>query len=188
MWFYTRTTVTASAGYLQVEVEFLLALICITLVAFHTNTSRSTFVGIFYVIVGILFYGAPFTVMPHVINTKSVKYMPLSLSIAGLCNGVIWSAYACINVFDPYILCAQQDNGVNCGLYVMRFMLDIMSHCTDLQQLDEHEPHYVHGLILYSLNPFSFASWAHICESFFNGSNSANNKGQKEYFKGDRGR
>uniref|UniRef100_A0A803M358 Bidirectional sugar transporter SWEET n=1 Tax=Chenopodium quinoa TaxID=63459 RepID=A0A803M358_CHEQI len=39
-----------------------------------------------------------------VITTKSVEYMPLSLSIAGLFNGVIWSAYACIKKFDHYIL------------------------------------------------------------------------------------
>ncbi|CAO2814641.1 unnamed protein product [Amaranthus hypochondriacus] len=34
-------------------------------------------------------------------------------------------------------MCAQQDNGVDCGLYVMRFMFDIVSHCTDTLQLDE---------------------------------------------------
>ncbi|CAO2814638.1 unnamed protein product [Amaranthus hypochondriacus] len=34
--------------------------------------------------------------------------------------------------------CAQQENGVDCGLYVMRFMYDIvMSHCTDTRQLEE---------------------------------------------------
>ncbi|XP_021748316.1 bidirectional sugar transporter SWEET4-like [Chenopodium quinoa] len=90
--------------YLYAEVVVLFVLICITLLAFHTHTSWSNFVGIFYVIFGILFYGAPLTVMLKVITTKSVEYMPLSLSIAGLFNGVIWSAYACIKKFDHYIL------------------------------------------------------------------------------------
>lgn len=38
-----------------------------------------------------------------VVKTKSVKFMPLSLSLAGFFNGIIWSAYAFIR-FDPYIL------------------------------------------------------------------------------------
>ncbi|XP_021735779.1 uncharacterized protein LOC110702385 [Chenopodium quinoa] len=34
-------------------------------------------------------------------------------------------------------MCPQQDNGVDCGLYVMRFMLDIATHCSNTIHLDE---------------------------------------------------
>jgi Sugar efflux transporter for intercellular exchange len=37
-----------------------------------------------------------------VIQTKSVEYMPLSLSVATFINSVCWTAYAFIP-FDPYI-------------------------------------------------------------------------------------
>jgi solute carrier family 50 protein (sugar transporter) len=37
-----------------------------------------------------------------VIQTKSVEYMPLFLSLASLVNGVFWTAYALIK-FDIYI-------------------------------------------------------------------------------------
>jgi solute carrier family 50 protein (sugar transporter) len=34
--------------------------------------------------------------------TKSVEYMPLSISLASLGNGVAWTTYALIE-FDPFI-------------------------------------------------------------------------------------
>jgi solute carrier family 50 protein (sugar transporter) len=37
-----------------------------------------------------------------VIQTKSVEYMPLFLSLASLVNGICWTAYALIR-FDLYI-------------------------------------------------------------------------------------
>jgi solute carrier family 50 protein (sugar transporter) len=37
-----------------------------------------------------------------VIQTKSVEYMPLFLSLASLVNGICWTAYALIH-FDLYI-------------------------------------------------------------------------------------
>ncbi|KAK4844393.1 hypothetical protein QYF36_019675 [Acer negundo] len=38
-----------------------------------------------------------------VIKTKSVKYMPFTLSLAIFCNGIVWFIYALLKV-DPYIL------------------------------------------------------------------------------------
>ena len=39
----------------------------------------------------------------RVIKTKSVKYMPLALSVASFSNAVIWTIYALLK-FDPYLL------------------------------------------------------------------------------------
>ena len=39
----------------------------------------------------------------QVIKTKSVKYMPFSLSLANFMNGAIWIVYSCLK-FDLYIL------------------------------------------------------------------------------------
>ncbi|KMT00149.1 hypothetical protein BVRB_1g019690 [Beta vulgaris subsp. vulgaris] len=101
------------------EVLFLAALICITILVFHSHTSRSNFVGIFCDVFGIILYGSPLTVMFKVVKTKSVKFMPLSLSLAGFFNGIIWSAYAFIR-FDPYILIG---NGVGAILGCIQLIL-----------------------------------------------------------------
>ena len=42
-----------------------------------------------------------------VIQTKSVEYMPLFLSLASLVNGICWTAYALIK-FDLYITVSNQ--------------------------------------------------------------------------------
>ncbi|KAE9451068.1 hypothetical protein C3L33_16989, partial [Rhododendron williamsianum] len=42
-----------------------------------------------------------------VISTRSVEYMPLSLSLASLANGICWTTYAVIR-FDPFIAINQE--------------------------------------------------------------------------------
>ncbi|GKV36448.1 hypothetical protein SLEP1_g44580 [Rubroshorea leprosula] len=61
------------------------------------------FVGILCIIFSVAMYASPLTVMTLVIKTKSVKYMPFSLSLANLLNGIIWVIYAVLK-FDLYIL------------------------------------------------------------------------------------
>ncbi|KAK8954819.1 Bidirectional sugar transporter SWEET4 [Platanthera zijinensis] len=74
----------------------------IVLIFFHTHERRSLIVGILCVIFCIIMYLAPLTVMNSVIKTKSVEYMPLSLSVASFFNGLCWTIYALIR-FDLYI-------------------------------------------------------------------------------------
>ncbi|KAK8953966.1 Bidirectional sugar transporter SWEET4 [Platanthera zijinensis] len=83
----------------------------IVLIFFHTHERRSLIVGILCVIFCIIMYLAPLTVMfvtlvstvqSSVIKTKSVEYMPLSLSVASFFNGLCWTIYALIR-FDLYI-------------------------------------------------------------------------------------
>ncbi|KAM0916798.1 hypothetical protein ACQ4PT_009939 [Festuca glaucescens] len=69
----------------------------------HTHTLRSMVVGILCVIVETGMYAAPLAVMKMVIQTKSVEYMPLFLSLATLACGISWTAYALIK-FDIYII------------------------------------------------------------------------------------
>ncbi|KAK1279350.1 Bidirectional sugar transporter SWEET5 [Acorus gramineus] len=69
----------------------------------HRNTVRTLIVGILCVIFGTFMYASPLSVMKMVIQTKSVKYMPFTLSLAGFLNGICWTAYALIR-FDIFIL------------------------------------------------------------------------------------
>ncbi|XP_057994919.1 bidirectional sugar transporter SWEET5-like [Hevea brasiliensis] len=110
---------------LTVEVIFVAVVILISIVALSTPKKRAMFVGILCIILNIIMYVSPLTVMVRflvcsacniihyylvnkilffllqrmVIKTKSVKYMPFFLSLASLCNGIIWVVYALLK-FD----------------------------------------------------------------------------------------
>ncbi|WZZ74233.1 hypothetical protein YC2023_085603 [Brassica napus] len=114
------------------EMVFVGIVATCTLLLFHTHNKRSSFVGIICVIFVSLMYIAPLTIMVRyfnflflpkflniflplleyiiisikqskVIKTKSVRYMPFSLSLANFLNGIIWVIYALIK-FDLFIL------------------------------------------------------------------------------------
>ncbi|AQK69754.1 Bidirectional sugar transporter SWEET4 [Zea mays] len=87
---------------LAAEVAFVGAVAALVLALAHTHERRSMVVGILCVLFGTGMYAAPLSVMKMVIQTKSVEYMPLFLSLASLVNGICWTAYALIR-FDLYI-------------------------------------------------------------------------------------
>ncbi|KAJ9677709.1 hypothetical protein PVL29_022598 [Vitis rotundifolia] len=89
--------------WLLFEVIFMAIVAAITMLLFHGTKNRSLFVGLLCVVFNIIMYASPLTVMRQVIRTKSVKYMPFTLSLANFANGIVWSIYALIK-FDPYIL------------------------------------------------------------------------------------
>ncbi|KAK1326118.1 Bidirectional sugar transporter SWEET7b [Acorus calamus] len=74
----------------------------------HKYNIRSLIVGILCVIFGTFMYASPLSVM-----TKSVKYMPLPLSLAGFLNGICWTAYALIK-FDIFILINPEGMTIDC--------------------------------------------------------------------------
>ncbi|XAR50164.1 hypothetical protein NMG60_11004418 [Bertholletia excelsa] len=88
---------------LLVEIIFLAVVVVLTMTLLHTTKKRSMLVGILCIILNIMMYVSPLTVMRRVISTKSVKFMPFYLSLANLANGCIWLVYALLK-FDPYIL------------------------------------------------------------------------------------
>lgn len=88
---------------LLVEAIFFVVVLLITLLGFHTTTARSNIIGIICIVFNIAMYTSPLTVMRQVIRTRSVKYMPFTLSLANFCNGIIWAIYALLK-FDPYVL------------------------------------------------------------------------------------
>ncbi|KAK9741340.1 hypothetical protein RND81_03G098600 [Saponaria officinalis] len=85
------------------EILFMIIVITVTLLCFHTTTTRTFFVGILCVIFCLGMYVSPLTIMRKVIKTKSVKYMPFWLSVGNFSNGVIWTIYAFLPL-DQWIL------------------------------------------------------------------------------------
>ncbi|XP_076947536.1 bidirectional sugar transporter SWEET5-like [Bidens hawaiensis] len=88
---------------LIIEAIFVAVLVVVTLMCFHTYEARSMVVGMVAIVFNILMYAAPLTVMRMVIKTRSVKYMPFTLSLASFVNSVVWCGYALMPL-DPYIL------------------------------------------------------------------------------------
>ncbi|KAK2385267.1 Nodulin MtN3 family protein [Trifolium repens] len=88
--------------WLVVELIFIATLTFVTLRLVHTVKKRSAIVGTTCIIFNIMMYAAPLAIMKLVIMTKSVEYMPLSISLASFGNGIAWTTYALIE-FDPFI-------------------------------------------------------------------------------------
>ncbi|KAK3156683.1 hypothetical protein QOZ80_2AG0110480 [Eleusine coracana subsp. coracana] len=101
------------------EVAFVGVVAALVIALAHTHERRSMIVGVLCVIFGTGMYAAPLSIMKLVIQTKSVEYMPLFLSLAALFNGVCWTAYALIR-FDPYITIP---NGLGTLLAVAQLVL-----------------------------------------------------------------
>ncbi|TVU32386.1 hypothetical protein EJB05_24116 [Eragrostis curvula] len=104
------------------EVAFVAGVAALVLTLAHTHERRSMIVGVLSVIFGTGMYAAPLSVMKMVIQTKSVEFMPLFLSLASLFNGICWTAYALIR-FDPYITIP---NGLGVLLAVAQLILYAM--------------------------------------------------------------
>ncbi|KAJ6792405.1 bidirectional sugar transporter SWEET4-like [Iris pallida] len=114
------------------EVAFV-AIIGILVIAFaHTLALRSLVVGIFCVFFGTMMYAAPLSVMKLVIQTKSVEYMPLFLSLASFFNGLCWTTYALIK-FDLYITIP---NGLGVLFSVAQLVLHAMYYKSTKEQLE----------------------------------------------------
>ncbi|KAK9080491.1 hypothetical protein SSX86_000249 [Deinandra increscens subsp. villosa] len=88
---------------LIVEALFVAGLVAVTLTVPHTHPARSMLVGILACVFNIVMYTSPLTIMKTVIRTKSVKYMPICISIGNLLNGSVWIGYAALE-FDPFIM------------------------------------------------------------------------------------
>ncbi|KAI5062984.1 hypothetical protein GOP47_0021531 [Adiantum capillus-veneris] len=81
----------------------LVALIVVLTMVMASRSKRIIIVGILCVVVNVAMYASPLTIMRKVIQAKSVKYMPFSLSFTYFLNGLIWSTYACIGL-DKFLL------------------------------------------------------------------------------------
>ncbi|XP_037481043.1 bidirectional sugar transporter SWEET6b-like [Triticum dicoccoides] len=84
------------------EVAFVASVVVGVLLSAHTYEDRSRIVGIICIVFGTIMYAAPLTVMGKVIKTKSVEYMPFTVSLVNTINGCCWLAYGLIGN-DPYV-------------------------------------------------------------------------------------
>ncbi|TKV96198.1 hypothetical protein SEVIR_9G414000v4 [Setaria viridis] len=86
---------------LAVNVGFLAAVVVVTLAALHGGARLLT-VGVLCAVLTIGMYAAPLGAMRTVVKTRSVEYMPFSLSFFLFLNGGVWSVYSVL-VKDYFI-------------------------------------------------------------------------------------
>ncbi|XP_058079871.1 bidirectional sugar transporter SWEET6b-like [Magnolia sinica] len=84
--------------FMAVELVLMVIVVTVTLTCVHTHTKRTLIVGILACIFNAYMYASPLSVMTRSIQTRSVKYMPFYLSLAGFLNGLCWMAYALIKL------------------------------------------------------------------------------------------
>ncbi|WOL02911.1 bidirectional sugar transporter SWEET6a-like [Canna indica] len=104
---------------LAAEFTFMTAVIVGVLLGTHTHDKRSLIVGILCIIFGTCMYASPLSVMKLVIQTRSVKYMPFTLSLASFLNGACWTTYA----FLPYDINLVIPNGLGALLGLAQLIL-----------------------------------------------------------------
>ncbi|KAK8530736.1 hypothetical protein V6N13_030680 [Hibiscus sabdariffa] len=121
---------------LVLELIFMAAVVVITLYLFKTTKKRSMFVGILAMVFNIGMYVSPLTVMSMVIRTKSVKYMPFTLSLFSLLNGIVWMTYALLQ-FDINVLVP---NGLGCLAGIAQIILYAWFYKTTNWDEDEKAP------------------------------------------------
>ncbi|KAG6481147.1 bidirectional sugar transporter SWEET4-like [Zingiber officinale] len=122
-------------GVLFLEIAFVAVIAILVLTLFHTHGQRSLVVGVLCVIFGTVMYAAPLSVMKEVIKTKSVEFMPFSLSLASFINGACWTAYALIR-FDLFITIP---NGLGVAFAVAQLLLHIIYHKSTVRQIEERK-------------------------------------------------
>ncbi|MED6220525.1 hypothetical protein PIB30_045587 [Stylosanthes scabra] len=117
--------------WLMVELIFITILSLITFTLLHTLNRRSQLVGTTCIVFNILMYASPLAVMKLVVKSKSVEYMPLSISLASFGNGVAWTTYALIR-FDPFM---TVPNGLGTLLSVAQLILYATYYKSTKQQI-----------------------------------------------------
>jgi hypothetical protein len=86
-----------------------------------------------------------------VIQTKSVEYMPLFLSLASLVNGICWTAYALIK-FDLYITVSSYNQHVKFQSLFTSVRSTVSLGCLQQYPLNRSVPY-----IPFSIAPAAFS-------------------------------
>jgi len=87
------SNVKRNSTYLQILVSVVLVTIGIVVLLFVENSTASLFLSIAAVVLNCIKYASPLSVAKLVIQTKSVTYMPLPLTIACMLCSILWGMY-----------------------------------------------------------------------------------------------
>ncbi|KAG0498963.1 hypothetical protein HPP92_003654 [Vanilla planifolia] len=120
------------ASLLAMEIIFVGAVAGLVIGLEPDRHHRELIVGVLCVFCCTLMYAAPLSVMKTVIQSKSVEYMPLFLSLACFFNGSSWTAYALIR-FDLFITIP---NVLGVLLSIAQLVLHVMYYKSTQRQVE----------------------------------------------------
>ena len=104
-------------------VAFLFFMLIMPFVFYSKPTGASEGIGVVASILNICMYASPLTIMREVWSSKSVKYMPLHLSIATFLCSFAWMCYG-ITVNDgPILVCNVTGTILGAGQVALYFMV-----------------------------------------------------------------
>nr|XP_011462821.1 PREDICTED: bidirectional sugar transporter SWEET4-like [Fragaria vesca subsp. vesca] len=112
--------------YFVCELVFFGAIVTATMLAIPEQKMminrhlRAVVVGFFCACIDVLMYMSPLFIVGHVIETKSVKYMSFTLTVASFLNGCCWTSYALIGEFDYFLLVS---NGIGAVAGVVQLIV-----------------------------------------------------------------
>ncbi|KAL5723762.1 hypothetical protein ACHQM5_007118 [Ranunculus cassubicifolius] len=108
------------------ELVAVAAIVAGVLLGAHGTTRRTLVVGIICILLNICMYAMPLDNALTVLRTKSVEYMTLSLLVANLCNGSIWTAYGFLPFDVNLVVC----NGIGALLGAAQVILYFYISCS----------------------------------------------------------
>ena len=104
------------------------------------TSNASKFVGFFAVLGNIVTYASPLSVVKLVVETRSVKYMPLMLSVVGTGASIIWTAWAAC-AHDRFVL-VPNVLGIFLGLIQLAVYAKYYKSDVDVADLSPVHPFY----------------------------------------------
>ncbi|MCO5595665.1 hypothetical protein L7F22_049710 [Adiantum nelumboides] len=118
LWFGSKPQREKTGWFLFAIVCFFVSMIISTRKLLHGSEILMA-IGLLCTVVSVFANAAPLSIIRRVVRTKSVQYMPLSLSICLFLNGVTWLAYGlCLQ--DMFLIIT---NGVGVSLGMLQLAL-----------------------------------------------------------------
>ncbi|CAL0305451.1 unnamed protein product [Lupinus luteus] len=100
---YASSKGKAKVAMIAIPILLVFCIIAtVSIFAFHNNEHRKLLVGSIGLFVSVVMYGSPLVVMKKVIQTKSVEFMPLPLSLCAFLACSLWLTYGVL-IHDIFV-------------------------------------------------------------------------------------
>ncbi|KAF8667026.1 hypothetical protein HU200_053197 [Digitaria exilis] len=119
LWFAPREKKKLVILILSLVLAIFGMTILISILIIHTHHVRKVFVGSVGVLSAMLMYSSPLVAVKQVVRTRSVEFMPFSLSLFTFLTSLIWMIYGLLGR-DPYIM---SPNCVGCATGILQLVV-----------------------------------------------------------------
>ncbi|RAL51452.1 hypothetical protein DM860_010954 [Cuscuta australis] len=106
-------------GMMMGGIGVALSTILVSALGFHDHHRRKIFVGSVGLVASVSMYSSPLVVLKQVIKTKSVEFMPFSLSLFSFLTSSLWMAYGLLS----HDLFLASPNIVGCPVGVLQILI-----------------------------------------------------------------